>query len=347
LVVGILPETDGESRLEEYALKLSIVIVNWNATEFLEGCLTSLIRKDAGVPWEIIVVDNASDLSPRSTVTRHPGVHFIENSSNAGFAKANNQAMESAKGEYILLLNPDTVIADTAIFRDWIGFMDARPDVGASGCKLVFPDGRHQVGDAGFRPSLGTVFNFSFFLSRILPYTFKGLFITRGSLSRAMEVDWVCGADFLVRKSILSRTGLMDESIFLYAEDVEWGCRIRSFGYKICYLPFFKIMHFQGASSKHTNPVRGVSFLWLENLRRLYSHYNRNQPLILLDAMLLSGYLLRALLYSLLSLRKGDAASRKKVPQMFQNVGYLFKTILRGSHVQEHFRKPQNSPENA
>jgi N-acetylglucosaminyl-diphospho-decaprenol L-rhamnosyltransferase len=320
--------------LEEYAPKLSIVIVNWNATEFLDGCLTSLFRKDAGVPWEIIVVDNASDLSPRATVARHPGVRLIENSSNTGFAKANNQAIARAEGEYILLLNPDTVIEDTAILKDWIGFMDARPDVGASGCKLVFPDGSHQVGDAGFRPSLKTVFNFSFFLSRILPHTFKGLFITRGSLSGTMEVDWVCGADFLVRKSVLSRTGLMDESIFLYAEDVEWGCRIRSFGYKVCYLPFLKIIHFQGASSNKTDLPPTVSFLWLENLRRLYKSYGKNQPLIFFDAILSLGYLLRALIYCILSIVRGhDAASRRRAPQMLRYFRYSLINAIRGSRI--------------
>ena len=175
--------------------------------------------------FEIIVVDNASTDDSVTMVQNHfPKISLIQNSSNLGFAKANNQALQLARGEYILLLNSNTLIPDTPIFKQWTDFMDRHPNAGASGCMLVFPDGRHQIGDAGFRPTLYTVFNHSLFISRF-PSDMKGLFVSYIKPG-VLQVDWVSGAAFLVRKSILRQVGLMDEVFFMYAEDMEWGCRI-------------------------------------------------------------------------------------------------------------------------
>ena len=310
-------------------MKLSIIIVNWNAAGFLRRCIASLGESALPAAHEIIVVDNASTDDSPLIAREFPHVRYVQNGANAGFAKGNNQAIEMAGGEYICLINPDVVIPDPEVFTRWIAFMDVHEDAGASGCRLVFPDGSHQVGDAGFRPSVLSAANYAFFPSKFFPRVTKSLFVTSGSLTRELEVDWVCGAGLMVRRSILPVTGLLDESIFMYAEDVEWGCRIRSYGYKVYYLPFLRIVHYQGASTKTTQVGRNVSSLWLLNMRRLYLSLHPARPALLYDGVMSVGFLLRAALYCLASLCPGKGAARAKSYDMFQYFRFSAKFIIR------------------
>jgi len=279
-------------------LPLSVIIVNWNSIEFIKPCLISVFNNNTEYSFEVIVVDNAStDNSSEILKKEFPDIQLIQNDNNIGFTKANNQAIREAKGKYILLLNPDTIITDQNIFKDWIVFMDNHSEAGASGCKLIYEDGSHQVGDAGFKPTFKTVFNFSFFLSKFKPLKYKGMFLNYDKLNIPIEVDWICGAGFLVRKSILEKVGLMNEDIFMYADDIEWGCRIRECGYKIFYLPLMKIIHLQGGSAKKQRKISKFSYLWLNNIRLLYKYYNTSQPIVLYDLAISAAFLLRSLLY--------------------------------------------------
>jgi N-acetylglucosaminyl-diphospho-decaprenol L-rhamnosyltransferase len=285
-------------------IRLTIIIVNWNAGGLLRPCLKSIERAGADLPLEIIIIDNASnDGSCGMIKTEFPHVQLIPNGENVGFSRANNQGLRIAKGEYILLLNPDTLMADPSTLATWLDFMDRHKDVGASGIRLVNPNKRHQVGDAGFKPSLATVTNFSLFLSRAFPRRFRGLFLIYKKLENVMEVDWICGADFLIRREVLSRVGLMDESVFMFAEDIEWGCRIRSCGYKISYLPFLEIIHYQGASSKAQKNQNVFSLMWLARLRQIYRFYNKGYSLLPYDLMMSLAFLLRSILHYLAYLK--------------------------------------------
>ena len=249
---------------------------------------------------------------------RVPRGPFVRNTVNQGFAKANNQALGMCAGEYICLLNPDVRINDGTLFTRWIAFMDAHGEAGASGCKLVFPDGSHQVGDGGFRPGIASAANYALFLSKCFPRRAKGLFVSSATLSKEMEVDWVCGAGLMVRSSILAKTGLLDEGTFMYAEDVEWGCRIRSYGYKVYYLPFLQIVHYQGMSMKAGHLGKTASTLWLENLRRLYKRLHPHEPPFFYDAVMSFGFLLRAGLYYISSLRTHNREERAKSYDMLR-----------------------------
>ncbi|MEM5777166.1 MAG: glycosyltransferase family 2 protein [Candidatus Aenigmatarchaeota archaeon] len=309
-------------------MKLSVVIVNWNSEEFLIPCLESVFKKNPYFDFEIILVDNAStDNSIYLVKEKFSQVNIIENRENIGFTRANNQGIRLSKGEYILLLNPDTVIVDDNIFKKWIDFMDRTPDAGASGCKLIYPDGTHQVGDAGYRPSLKTIINFSFFLSFISP-KFKGLFVNYKHLDGPIEVDWICGADFLIRRSIIDKVGLMNEDIFMYADDIEWGCRIRSYGYKVYYLPHMKIIHLQGGSAKKRDDVEQFSFQWLKNIRLLYSLYNKNQSLFLYDFFISAGFILRALLYYIQYFLTRKDNKRIKARNMFMYFKFSILSMI-------------------
>ncbi len=321
--------------MTEEPVKLSIIVVNWNSTEFLIECLDSLLRKPIPVSSEIIVVDNASTDGSASSLDQYPGIELIRNSVNAGFAKANNQAIKGARGEYILLLNPDTLIEDNCILEEWVRYMDEHPETGVSGCRLVYPDGSYQVGDAGFRPTFMSVFNYAFFLSKIHPSLCKGLYLAEGKTDGEMEVDWVCGADLLLRRSILPGTGLLDETVFMYAEDVEFGCRIRSAGHKVCYLPSLRITHLQGASLKKASAPETVSLTWLENTRRLYRLFNKGQPVFFYDLLMTCAFLLRTVIYSMKYLLSRNREQGKKAARMW--------AYCRGS-ARHLVRKPPRAP---
>jgi GT2 family glycosyltransferase len=309
-------------------IKLSIIIVNWNTGELLEQCLASLFGQDVQAPTEVIVVDNASsDDSIGMLRRRFPQVVVMENSENFGFTRANNRAIEKASGEYLLLLNPDTIIPDSSTLRHWLAFMDEHREAGVSGCRLAFPNGDHQVGDAGFRPTLGSVSNYALFLSKIFP-PFKGVYLNH-SPRGPCEVDWVCGADLLVRRSIIADVGSMDEDIFMYADDIEWGCRIRASGYKIYYLPTLTIIHYQGATGGIAMGKDNPSFVWFDNLRSLYGLYHKGQPIVLFDILFSINFLLRGVLYHLCYLRSKDPKTGVKAGLMWQYLrlaaGHAFK----------------------
>jgi hypothetical protein len=310
-------------------MKLSVIVVNWNTAGLLGQCLTSLFSQDLPVPFEVIVVDNAStDGSVDMVRRRFREAEIMVSPENLGFTRANNLALERASGEYVLLLNPDTIIPDSGTLAGWLHFMDQHPEAAASGCRLVFPDGSHQVGDAGFKPTLKSVASYALFLSKIFP-SLETVYLNRGGLREPLEVDWVCGAGFLVRRSIIPKVGMMDESIFMYADDVEWGCRMRACGHKIFYLPALSIIHLQGApgrAAKEGPP----SFAWFENMRSLYARYNGGKAVVAFDILFSVSFLLRAAFYYLGALASRDTGMKEKGRRMGQYLrlvlGHLFNT---------------------
>ncbi|MDI9569219.1 MAG: glycosyltransferase family 2 protein [Pseudomonadota bacterium] len=310
--------------------RLTIIIVNWNTRELLRDCLSSLGTEDPEVPREVIVVDNASrDGSPEMVAREFPAARLMANDENVGFARANNQALREARGRYILLLNSDTTTPDPGIFRDWLAFLDEHPEIGASGCRLVTADGRHWVGDAGFRPSPRTVCCYSFFLSHLFPRRCPGLFLNDGRPDGPRMVDWISGAALMIRRDILRRVGLLDEGLFMYAEDVEWGCRVRKHGYSVCYLPQFVIVHLVGASSGKRGG-EGFSTLWLENLRRLHGRLNPGQSLLWFDAIFSAGLLLRSILYYAIYLQTGEEKDRTRSRRMREYFNFLINRRREG-----------------
>jgi N-acetylglucosaminyl-diphospho-decaprenol L-rhamnosyltransferase len=308
--------------------RLSIIIVNWNTADLLRQCLDSFYREASESGIEIIVVDNASsDGSVTMVEEAFPEVVLICNPRNLGFARANNQALRVARGAYVLLLNSDTIIKQGGLWEAWLAFMDSHPYAGASGCRLIYPDGSHQVGDAGFRPDPTTTCNYALFLTHLSPSRFNGLFLSYRKLSAPLEVDWVCGAALLVRASILDQVGLLDEKHFMYAEDVEWGCRIKSQGFAVYYLPHLEIIHLQGASTRKQEDSKEFSLLWLANLRRLYSFYHGSRGLLLFDLMLSFGFLLRSVFYYLLSLKQAGENLRAKSFRMAKCLEFCLRQV--------------------
>ena len=235
--------------------KLSVVIVNYNVAYFLEQCLHSVYEAAKGIPVEIFVVDNHSvDKSLEMLRNNFPEVKVIANEENVGFAKANNQAIRIATGEYILLLNPDTIVqADT--FVKTLDFMDRTPDAGALGVKMIDGQGHYLPESKRGLPLPSVAFYKIFGLSKIFRKSkrFGRYHLTYLDPDEINEVDVLPGAFMLMRKSVLDQIGLLDESFFMYGEDIDLSYRVTLGGYKNYYFPLTRIIHYKGESTKKSS----------------------------------------------------------------------------------------------
>ncbi len=233
-------------------MKLSIVIVNYNVRHFLEQCLVAVTRACDGVQAEVFVVDNASsDGSVEMLRVKFPEVSVIANLSNVGFSKANNQAIEKSTGEYVLLLNPDTVVAEDT-FVKCIDFMNAHSDAGALGVRML--DGKGQFLPESKRglPTPSVAFYKTFGLAKIFPQskTFGRYHLGFLNQHETHEVEVLSGAYMFVRRNVLDKIGFLDESFFMYGEDIDLSYRINKAGYKNFYFAGTTIIHYKGESTK-------------------------------------------------------------------------------------------------
>jgi len=236
-------------------MKLSIVIVNYNVKFFLEQCLISVAKAIEKIDAEIIVVDNNSiDGSIKMLKEKFPRVYLIENSENVGFSKANNQAIKQSKGEYILLLNPDTLLEDDTL-KKVLAFADEKPDAGGIGVKMIDGQGRFLPESKRGLPTPDVAFYKIFGLSKLFPYskTFGKYHLTYLDENEIHEVDVLSGAFMLLRKSVINKTGLLDETFFMYGEDIDLSYRIKKAGYKNYYFPKTRIIHYKGESTKKSS----------------------------------------------------------------------------------------------
>jgi asparagine synthase (glutamine-hydrolysing) len=233
--------------LETPRPELSVVIVNWNTRELVCACIASVGRHLAGVAHEIIVVDNAStDGSADAVAERFPQVRLIKNEHNAGFGKANNQAMRLAQGDWFLLLNSDTELGDDSVAHLFARVRD-NPQIGVAQCRLVLPDGRLQHSTYRF-PGIRQALLDDLSLHRLLGER-ESLLAGYWDHSTEKDVDWVAGAFMLLRRQVFELTGGFDERYFMYGEDLDWCLRIHDLGWKIRYYPDAWISHHDHASS--------------------------------------------------------------------------------------------------
>ncbi len=243
---------------------LSIIIVNYNTRALLQDCLQSLMNTE-GRDCEVIVVDNASvDGSVEMVESTFPGVVVVRNQDNAGFAKANNQGITLAKGKYLLLLNSDTVVRNGAL-GVMADFLNLNPTVGAVTCKLLNTDGTIQASISN-RPGPVLLFfrllgvsrlisgdrarrwlsrTFGFFLGK----TIRSYLTPYAANGSSMEIENISGACMMLRGEAIEQVGLLDESFFMYFEDMDYCVRLQDAGWKMYYLPQGEIVHLGGGSS--------------------------------------------------------------------------------------------------
>jgi len=221
-------------------MDIAIIIVNWNTRDILGQCLQSVFASQTAKQFEVWVVDNgSSDGSKQMIKDSYPRTRLISNCDNVGFARANNQAVELSSGDYVMLLNPDTMV-EKDVIEILANYLDENPEIGAVGPRLLNPDGTLQE-SAYPEPTLVREFWRMFHLDRF--YYYAEYPMDSWSEKEAKEVDVLMGACLLIRRKALDQVGLLDEEFFVYSEEVDLCTRIRNYGWRISWLP--KIQYFR------------------------------------------------------------------------------------------------------
>jgi GT2 family glycosyltransferase len=237
-------------------VSVSVIIVSWNAREYLRQCLASLSAEVCRYPMEIIVVDNASsDGSSDCVETEYPGVRLIRNAENLGFAKANNIGVSVSRGEYLCFVNSDVKVLPDCINR-LVEYSKEHPEAGMVGPRIIGGDGQLQRSCRGF-PSVWNMFCRALALDTIFKNCelFTGYVLSHWPQNSLRKVDILTGCFWLVRRQALAQVGLLDESFFIYGEDMDWCRRFWSKGWLVVFVPSAEAIHYGGASSSNA-PVR-------------------------------------------------------------------------------------------
>ncbi len=245
-------------------MKLSIVIVSYNVRTYLEHCLQSVQKAAEELEAEVFVVDNASSDDTVEVVRqRYPWVQLIANSENLGFAGANNIAIRQAVGEYVLLLNPDTVVGEDTL-REAVAFMDAHPQAGGAGVMMHNEDGTLAPESRRALPTPWVS------CLKMLGFT-KRYYMSHLSWDEPSQIEVISGAFFLLRKKALDEVGLLDEDFFMYGEDIDLSYRLLKGGWQNWYLPY-SIIHYKGRSTQKSD-YRYVHIFYQAMLIFFRKHY--------------------------------------------------------------------------
>lgn len=236
-------------------MKLSIIIVNYNVKEFLQNLIHSIEKAASNISHEIIIVDNASDDGSVDFIReKFPFTKLIVNNKNLGFSKGNNIGIAEAQGEYILFLNPDTLVSEDT-FTKMIEFFETHPDAGLAGCKILNSDGTIQLACRRSFPGPWTSFCKVTGLSSIFPKSklFARYNLTYLDENKTYEVDAVSGSFMMIKKEIYQKIGGFDEQFFMYGEDLDLCYRVQKAGYKVYYVHDSQIIHYKGESTRRSS----------------------------------------------------------------------------------------------
>ena len=258
-------------------MKLSVIIVNYKVKHYLEQCLRSVAEASRGIAVEVIVVDNASgDGSVEYLRERFPDVTIIASEENLGFARANNLAIRNSHGQYVLLLNPDTIVAEET-FRDFIGFMDSTPDAGGCGAYMLHTDGSFAPESRRGLPTPFVAFCKMSGLASLLPKsrTFGRYYMRYLNENEVNRIEIMSGAFMFLRRDALDKAGLLDEDFFMYGEDIDLSYRILKAGYNNYFLPS-RILHYKGESTVKSSYRYVHTFYRAMELffNKHYAHYS-------------------------------------------------------------------------
>ena len=258
-------------------MDVSVVVVNWNTCGILRDCLYSVFEQTKNIDYEVIVIDNAStDGSVEMVKKDFPQVTLIENSENRGFATANNQGIEIAKGRYVLLLNSDTILLDDAINKT-LSFADTHQETGAVGCQVW--ENSETIQMTCFRfPSVANLFLSTFWLNKIFKHNriLGREWMLWWGRDEEREVDVITGSFMLVRRKAIDEVGLMDEDYFLYYEETDWCYRFKKAGWKILFWPGAKILHWHGGSNSSKQDALKMFVQFQKSLLIFFrKHYGR------------------------------------------------------------------------
>ena len=266
-------------------IDLSIIIVNYNVKDLLENCVNSIFSSVKNLQFEIIIVDNnsydGSVAHLKKKFSDNSCIKIIENKINLGFGKANNIGAREAKGKYLLILNPDTVLQEDTIEKT-LDFYKLNPGMGALSCKLIMPNGKLDMACRRSFPTPSVAIYRMLGLSKIFPN--NGIFgkynLTYLDENQTYEVDSICGAFMLMRKDIFDQVKGFDEDYFMYGEDLDICFRIKQAGYKIYYYSGTSVIHFKGESTRkssisYVNNFYGAMGIFVrKNLKKKFTLMN-------------------------------------------------------------------------
>lgn len=283
----------------EPVIDVSIVVVNWNTRDMTLECLKTVFAGLEDVSAEVILIDNASgDGSVEAIARRFPSVKIIANAENRGFAAANNQGFEIARGAQVLLLNSDTLVHGDAIPAS-VRYLAARPEVGAMGCRVLNADGSVQL-TCGMFPTLVNQFLLATGLWKLKrPRFFGRQFMTDWARDSEREVDTISGCYLLVKRQVMEQVGALDEAFFFFGEETDWCRRMRDAGWRLMFAPVGEITHHGSASARKLNHRRDV--LLSEALVRLHLKHGGLAAAIPSYVLILSFNVSRAAFWSLRS----------------------------------------------
>ena len=258
---------------------VSIIIVNYNAGLILHEAVTAALS--SSIPVEVLISDNGSTDDSLNTVYKAFGkdqrVHIISNGSNLGFSRANNIALKQAKGQYILLLNPDCIIKPDTLAQ-LSDLLDSNPDTGMVGCLIRNPDGSEQAGCRRALPTPWRAFVRVLHLNKLFPRLprFQTFLMHQEQLPIEPEfVEAISGAFMLVRRYAIDEVGFLDEAYFMHCEDIDWCLRFQQARWKILFVPNVEVLHYKGACSKD-QPIR-VLYHMHRGMIRFYRKFFRKQ----------------------------------------------------------------------
>ncbi|GAB64077.1 MAG: glycosyltransferase family 2 protein [Candidatus Jettenia sp.] len=300
-------------------MKLSILIINYNKKDYLSECLES-INRHVCIQHEVIVVDNASsDDSCEFVRENFPDVNLIASKRNLGFSGGNNLGAAHAKGEILLLLNNDTRLISS--LSPAINKFDTHKQLGVLGCRMYY-------GDGSFQPSFGFEHDP---LRQVLSWLGLGSYLLLPNIFKRVDVDerrysfyqydvaWVSGAFMMTRRDLWEKLGGLDERYFMYVEDVDYCKRVRETGYRVCYTPYVKIIHYQGAGSAWIgeNALLNTKRSYLLYTKKFYGKYS----VVFLRTGLCIVMFLRAIAFYFLSLFSKSIVAKEKA-KAFMKVSF-------------------------
>ena len=298
---------------------LAVIIVSWNVRELLAECLASLLAEPlftAGA-MEIVVVDNASsDGTVEMLRAAFPAVEVIASAENLGFGRANTLAFERTVAPIVLLLNPDTLIADQAVDRFYRHLL-AHPDIAIAGCRLRNGDGSFQRWTGGRLPTLASVAAHYFAPASLVARlgSDNTVYLAR-DVPGDIEVGWVCGACLMLRRDRMSAP-LFDPAYWMYGEDMDLCARVRAAGGRVVYTPVATVTHYGGASMRQQSG--DVTLSSLRGLRLFYSRRSGPLRTRLLDAITVAGFAVRWLIYRAAGRLRGDVSLIERATSSARN----------------------------
>lgn len=304
-------------------MDVSILVVAWNVRELLQNCLESVYQGTRDIEFEVIYVDNGStDGSVEMVREKFPKVRILENKENLGFIRANNQAIEVARGRYVLLLNSDTLVLENVIGKT-VAFADQNPKAAVVGCRVLNPDRTLQRNCFRFYSTLNMLLD-ALFLRSLFPRhpLFGRKLYGDWKFDSVREVDVVVGCYSLVRMEAIRQVGVMDEIFFVYGDDIDWCYRFVKAGWKVMFAPVGEIIHYGGQTTRQARSKFALQLYgaYLINVKKHYS------ALTFWGARLLTAcyFFLRAAFWSLRALLPGKsgAMARASAGTFFTAVYY-------------------------